>query len=100
MSILSNLILEEKNRIITMISFYRSELATLPNGTVIIKTIKNNEYYYLQYRDGKKTISEYIGKTDDSVTEIKQKVGRRKHIKVMLKALNDELTQVNRMKVV
>lgn len=73
-----------------MIAEYEAALLLLPKGVLVTKTVKGNLYYYLQYRNGKKTVSEYIGKESDKVTEIKSLIGRRKQIDLMLKSLREE----------
>jgi len=95
MSLLSQIIMEEKSRIEKMIAGYEKALISLPKGALVCKTVKSNPYYYLQYRKGKKTVSVYIGRDCEKVSVIKSQIEHRKHIEVMLKALREEhaLTQ-------
>ena len=67
MSLLENAIAQEQRRIAYMIERYEAELTNLPKGVLIAKTIKGNQYYYLQYRSGKKTISEYVGRNSNEI---------------------------------
>ena len=60
MSLLTEAVAQEQRRIERMISQYETELSCLPQGVLITKSIKGNQYYYLQYRNGKKTVSKYI----------------------------------------
>lgn len=80
-----------------MISQYETELSCLPKGVLITKSIKGNKYYYLQYRNGKKTVSEYIGRQSDKVEELQKQIDRRKHIRAMLKALHEEYATPQKM---
>lgn len=80
-----------------MISQYETELSCLPKGVLITKSIKGNKYYYLQYRNGKKTVSEYIGRQSDKVEELQKQIDRRKHIRAMLKALHEEYATAQKM---
>lgn len=80
-----------------MISQYETELSCLPKGVLITKYINGNQYYYLQYCDGKKTTSEYIGRQSDKVEELQKQIDRRKHIHAMLKALHEEYATAQKM---
>ena len=95
MSLLAQIVMEEKSRIEKMITDYETALLSLPKGALVSKTVKNNPYYYLQYREGKKTVSVYIGRDSEKVAETKAQIERRKQIETMLKALHEEhaLTQ-------
>ena len=92
MSLLAQIVAEEKSRIEKMILDYEKALLSLPKGVLVSKTVKNNLYYYLQYREGKKTVSVYVGKDSDKVAEIQAQIERRKQIETMLKALREEYT--------
>ena len=80
-----------------MIKQYETELSGLPKGVLTTKSIKGNQYYYLQYRNGKKTVSEYIGRKSDKVDELQKQIDRRKHIQAMLKALREEYATAQKM---
>ena len=81
-----------------MISQYETELSCLPKGVLITKSIKGDQYYYLQqYRDGKKTVSGYIGRQSDKIKELQKQIDRRKHIRAMLKALHEEYATAQKM---
>lgn len=97
MSLLTEAVTQEQQRIERMIQKYESELSILPKGTLITKSIKGNQYCYLQYRNGQKTVSEYIGRDCEKIEEIKEKIERRRHIQVMLKALNEEFATAQKM---
>ena len=97
MSLLTEAVAQEQRRIERMISQYETELSCLPKGALITKSIKGNQYYYLQYRDGKKTVSEYIGRQSEKVEELQKQIDRRKHIQAMLKALHEEYATAQKM---
>ena len=80
-----------------MISKYETELSSLPKGVLITKSIKGNQYYYLQYRDGKKTVSKYIGRQSDKVEELQKQIDRRRYIQLMLKILHEEYATAQKM---
>ena len=93
MSLLSQIVAEEKDRIKKMISEYEQELVTLPKGTLVGKKVKDKQYFYLQFREGKKIVSSYIGGKADKIDELREHINRRKHIEAMLKALKIEYAQ-------
>ncbi len=97
MSLLTEAVAQEQRRIERMISQYETELSCLPKGVLITKSIKGNQYYYLQYRNGKKTVSEYIGRQSDKVEDLQKQIDRRKHIQAMLKALHEEYATAQKM---
>ena len=97
MSLLTQIVLEEKRRIENMIAEYERALAALPKGTLVSKTVKNNPYYYLQYREGKKTVSEYVGRASEQTERVKAQIERRKQIEAMLKTLRGEYALARKM---
>ena len=90
MSIVGTLINKESVRNQKMISEYEDKLANLPKGTIKSKKIGDKNYYYLCYRDGKKIVSKYVGKDENSLKQIKNQIEERKHIELMLKQLKKE----------
>ncbi|MDO5448624.1 MAG: hypothetical protein Q4F70_03345 [Clostridia bacterium] len=90
MLLLEKIVIDEKIRIEKMISAYEDELATLPKGYISIKHINNGEYFYLQFRDGKKVTSKYLGKDEKSIADIKAQLERRAQIEEVLSALREE----------
>ena len=88
-------ILKEKIRIEYMLAKYLEEYKTLPQGTISEKHVGERTYYYLKYRSGKKVISQYINKAN--INEVKEQIERRKHIEMMLKSLQEELSIANKV---
>ena len=97
MSIVSSLISKESIRNQNMIVEYEKELKNLPKGSIKSKTIGKNVYFYLYYRDGKKIISKYLGKDEESITKIKELLIKRNHIESMLKRLKQEQQEIKRL---
>jgi len=59
------------------------QLNLLPKGYISKKVIKGKEYYYLQYLEGGKIVSEYIRRTD--LSRIKEQIEKRKELERLLK---------------
>ena len=81
-------ILKEKTRIEYMLERYRKIIDELPKGSLYESNKNGQKYYYLNYREGKKVIKKYLGK---EVGEIPSLIEKRKHIKVMINSLENEL---------
>lgn len=64
MNLLENAVVQEQRRIEYMIKKYETELTTLPKGALIAKMIKGNQYYYLQYRSGKRQFRSMSGEQE------------------------------------
>jgi hypothetical protein len=97
MSLLLEIVAEEKSRIENMIASYESELSTLPRGSLVCKKVKNHEYYYLQFREGKKTVSAYVGGKSEKTDTLQRQIDRRRQIEKMLKNLRAEYAQAVKM---
>jgi len=97
MSLLIDIVSEEKARIKKMISGYEQEMTVLPKGSLVCKKVKGKAYYYLQFRDGKKTVSSYIGGESEKTEKLREQISRRKHIDSMLKELRAEYAQAIKM---
>ena len=97
MDILKRAVQVELERIENIIKEYELELENLPDGYLSKKTINGKVYYYLQNRKEGKIVSNYIGKEDCDIELISQRLEKRKHIEIMLKALNKERKKAERM---
>jgi hypothetical protein len=54
---------EELANSLRMKERYERELAKLPRGSLVRRTIKGHQYYYLVYREAGKVRSDYRGKS-------------------------------------
>lgn len=97
MSIISTLLIKEKNRNESMIIEYTRELDILPKGTIKGKKVKDKIYYYLLFRKGDKVITKYLGKNEESLSLIKEQLERRKQLERMLQKLKEEKTQIKKL---
>lgn len=80
-----------------MIAEYTNELDMLPKGKITPKTVNGKTYYYLYYRDGKKVVSKYIGKDEESLVAIREQLARRSQIEEMLKKLKEEKIKIKKL---
>ena len=81
---------KEKNRVDYMLASYLGQLEMLPKGSIIAKTVGQNVYYYLKYRNGKKVVSDYLGKDGEKVAVVRAELEKRRHIETMISQLQAE----------
>lgn len=93
LNLITDTILKEKNRIEYMLNHYYEILKILPKGSVLKRKINNQVYYYLKYREDKKVVSKYVGKSVDNILPL---IEKRKHTEEMIKLLENELRIANK----
>ena len=91
MKILKSVLNEELSRLRMLNNNYEKLISRLIRGSLIKKNIKGNIYYYLNYRQGDKSIFEYLGKLSSKerkalLDEIKE---RRKLEKLKRQTVED-----------
>lgn len=97
MSMLMTIISREETRNENMINEYTKELETLPKGKITPKTVNGKTYYYLYYRNGKKVVSKYVGKDEESLIAIREGLARRSQIEEIVKKLKEEKAQIKKL---
>ena len=85
MRVIKSVLKEELANSLAMEKSYERELAGLPRGSLVRKTIKGHEYYYLQVREKGKVRFLYKGKlADDEIEKYEQaKQYRAKYRKLL-----------------
>lgn len=82
---------DELERNQRLVARYEKELETLPKGSIFKRNIGNQEYLYLNYRDGEKVISKFLGKSEEfNSQELQLQLDKRKEYKNLLKKLRIE----------
>lgn len=90
-SVIVGVLQDELDRNRRMQARYQQEICQLPKGSLYLRKINHQQYYYLNYRQDSKVIAKYIGKQDDvKVEQIKKGLSERKHYKELLKKLSSE----------
>lgn len=95
MNMILTVIYREKERIEYMLAEYKEKRRCLPKGSISEKVVGERVYYYLKYRDGKRVVSQYIGKAQ--INDIRKQLEKRKHIEAMIKSLQEELAIANKV---
>ena len=80
-----------------MVTDYTKVLERLQRGKITRKTINGKTYYYLYYRDGKKVVSKYIGKDEESLIAVREQLARRSQIEEIIKKLKEEKAQIKKL---
>jgi len=93
-TIIYGMLKEEKQRNLEMQETYTKEIDLLPKGSIISREIQGKKYYYLNYRSGSKTISEYIGKDELQIEQLRKKIARRKRLQATVKRLKIEYKEI------
>ena len=90
-SVVAGVLQDELDRNRRMQARYRQEIAQLPKGSLYLRKINHQQYYYISIRQKDKIVAQYQGKSDDvKIPEIKQKIEQRKHYEAILKKLSNE----------
>ena len=95
MSVLYDVLEEEKERLLRMKSAMEKELESLPKGYLSKKRISGREYYYLQHRDGGKMVSSFVPAAD--VEEMRTKVERRRQLQASIRECRENIRKLERV---
>jgi hypothetical protein len=85
MSVLSEILKEEYERLLRTISSYEKMVAELPKGSLREKLINGRKYCYLQWREGGKVKSKYIRQSD--IKSLSDQIDRRNQFQQEIKEL-------------
>ena len=89
---------DELERTQRLIARYEKEIESLPKGSVFRRKIGNQEYFYLNYRDGSKVISKFLGKTNVfNVEELQSQINKRKEYVQLVKKLKLEQKELQKV---
>lgn|GEM_PF-291112 len=98
METLNGILTEELNRLKSLKKNYENNLGNLPKGCLIEKEIKGHPYYYLNYREGKKSIFKYLGKlSEEEISQIKNKIEERRKLKRLYIHAKNNITKIEKM---
>ena len=96
MTVIEGVLLEEKQRNLSMQESYKKELSSLPKGSIVIKKIGNKDYCYLKYREGKKVITKYAGQSSN-LESLKNQIEKRKYFEDVLRKLDKEYKLISKV---
>ena len=92
MKVIQSVLKEELANSLAMQKSYQRELAKLPKGSLIKKTIKGHAYYYLVYRDNGKVRFDYKGKpSEQEINKYHQAKEHRAQYRKLLSEVNRQI---------
>ena len=98
METLNGILAEELSRLESLKKNYEHNLCKLPKGCLIEKEIRGHIYYYLNYREGKKSIFKYLGKLgNEEISQIKNKIEERGKLKRLYIQAKKNITKIKKM---
>ena len=98
MEILNGVLKEELERLKELEKNYEEKIAKLPKGSLIKKNIKGNIYYYLNYRQGKKGVFEYLGKLKkEEIDKIKKEIEERRKLEKLKQQVKKDIKKMIKM---
>ena len=97
MAVIFHILKEEFERLQETESSYSKAIAGMPRGTPRIQQRRNKNYLYLEYRDGKRVMHNYIGPQDsDKAKDVLEKIGQRRRFEKLLKETKSALKEVRK----
>lgn len=98
MSIIFEVLKEEKERLDALSKRYSMEIARLPKGAFIIKDRNGKKFAYLNYREKSAVRSKYLGADNaPKVKDMGVKIKRRQEIESWLKDVKSDLKVLNKV---
>jgi hypothetical protein len=73
----------------------RARLKELPRGSVLKRRIGSRDYFYLNYRNGRRVVSRYLGRQQP--TQFEKAIKERRLIKQQLKEVEENLRVLRRL---
>lgn len=98
MEILNGILKEELSRLKNLKKSHENKLSKFPKGSLIKKEIKGHIYYYLNYREGEKSIFKYLGKLDkEEISQIKLKIEERRKLRKLYIQVKNNIIKLEKM---
>jgi len=97
MAVIFHVLKEEYERLLETEKSYSKAITNMPKGTPCIKQRYNKKYLYLQYRNGKKIVQDYIGlEGSDKANKILETIAQRKRYEKLLRETKEALKEVRK----
>ncbi len=97
MSIVKDILKDEKERLILLRNQIEQQISSLPKGSLSKKRRNNKYFYYLAYREGRKVIFKYVGKENSSqVISLDEDIKKRRKFEKRLRDIKRDLKDINR----
>lgn len=97
MSIIKDILKDEKERLCLLRKQIEEEISSLPKGSLSKKRRDNHFFYYLAYREGSKVIFKYAGKENSpQVISLSEDIQKRRKLEKRLRDIKRDLKEINR----
>ena len=98
MKVLLGVLQEEEDRLKELSKFYEKEIAAKPKGSLSVKKFGKHQYAYLNYREGDKIKTRYIGSEDDKkVAAMRKAIEERRRFVSWLREVKQNLGLLHRV---
>ena len=88
MSVYSDALKEDLERVQRIAEQYRNRILEFPRGSIMVREFGNNRYIYLKYRENGKVIQEYVSRFDEKkCEELRNQINERKALEKEYKDL-------------
>lgn len=89
-NIIKDTLIEELDRSVRSRRAYELECEKLPRGSMTVRQRGNKKYCYLKFRDGSRTVTEYVGAAERVQDELCRQITQRKELESVIKRLKRE----------
>ncbi|KQC10516.1 MAG: hypothetical protein APR54_11920 [Candidatus Cloacimonas sp. SDB] len=97
MSIVKNILRDEKNRLVLLKDQIEEQILSLPKGSLSRKKRSNRFYCYLAYRKGDKVIFKYLGKDNSpEIASLEKDIKKRRKLEKRLREIKADLKDIKR----
>lgn len=99
MDVIRGVLREELENSLRMQEKYREALIQMPRGSLIKKKRKENDYFYLAYRESPKKVKfSYLGKLSaKQIQEYQEKIEKRKRYNKLLRDLREQISYLQKV---
>jgi hypothetical protein len=95
---LIQILIDESRRVESLIKEYKAEFSKLPKGSLHIRVINGGKYYFVKFREGKRSVYKHIkkGGEEEEVRRWMEVQRRRKALMEDIKKLEGRLKLIRR----
>jgi len=98
MSVIFHVLKEEFERLQETEQAYSKAIAGMPRGAPRVQQRRGKEYLYLQHREGKRVVHDYVGpQNSEKAKNILEQVAQRKRYEKLLKDTKNALKEVRKV---
>jgi hypothetical protein len=95
MAILKGILKDSLDYYLDLDQRLRARLKKLPHGSVLKRRIGRQDYFYLNFRNGRRIVSRYLGRQEPR--QIEKEIAERRLIKKQLKEVEENLKLLRRL---